>query len=156
VLRTCAYAWQQDALAENAREVFDLGRELYSRIGKLGARVDTLGKRLGSAVGAYNETVASLESRVLPQARKLKDLKVVDIDLAAPTPIEEAVRPVAAAELVASVEQARAVVPLPAVAVAEAAADAMTETVTDAIERAEDYGLLLDTSCADKPDRATG
>jgi hypothetical protein len=91
---------------------------------------------------------------VLPQARKLKDLKVVDIDLAAPTPIEEAVRPVAAAELVASVEQARAVVPLPAVA--EAAADAMTETVTDAIERAEDYGLLLDTSCADKPDRATG
>jgi DNA recombination protein RmuC len=162
VLRTCAYAWQQDALAENAREVFDLGRELYSRIGKLGARVDTLGKRLGSAVGAYNETVASLESRVLPQARKLKDLKVVDIDLAAPTPIEEAVRPVAAAELVASVEQARAVVPLPAVAVAEAvadaaaAADAMTETVTDAIERAEDYGLLLDTSAADKPGRATG
>jgi DNA recombination protein RmuC len=162
VLRTCAYAWQQEALAENAREVFDLGRELYSRIGKLGARVDTLGKRLGSAVGAYNETVASLESRVLPQARKLKDLKVVDIDLAAPTPIEEAVRPVAAAELVASVEQARAVVPLPAVAVAEAvadaaaAADAMTETVTDAIERAEDYGLLLDTSAADKPGRATG
>jgi DNA recombination protein RmuC len=62
-LRTCAYAWQQEALAENAREVFELGRELYSRISKLGAKVDTLGKRLGSAVGAYNDTVASLESR---------------------------------------------------------------------------------------------
>ena len=74
----------------NAREVFELGRELYSRISKLGAKVETLGKRLGSTVGAYNETVASLESRVLPQARKLRDLKVVDDDIADPRPVEEA------------------------------------------------------------------
>jgi DNA recombination protein RmuC len=114
VLRTCAYAWQQDALAANAREVFDLGRELYSRISKLGAKVETLGKRLGSTVGAYNETVASLESRVLPQARKLRDLKVVEDDIADPHPVEEAVRPVAAAELVADAESSRAVVALPA------------------------------------------
>src|SRR3954451_17387329 len=126
VLRTCAYAWQQDALAANAREVFDLGRELYSRISKLGAKVDTLGKRLGSAVGAYNDTVASLESRVLPQARKLKELKVVDDDLADPKPVEDAVRPVAAAELVAAVEDQRAIVPLPAAG----------------LDRPEDYGLL--------------
>src|SRR3954470_7209352 len=114
VLRTCAYAWQQEALAENAREVFELGRELYSRISKLGAKVETLGKRLGSTVGAYNETVASLESRVLPQARKLRDLKVVDDDIADPRPVEEAVRPVAAAELVADAESSRAIVALPA------------------------------------------
>jgi len=130
VLRTCAYAWQQDALAANAREVFDLGRELYSRISKLGAKVDTLGKRLGSAVGAYNDTVASLESRVLPQARKLKELKVVDDDLADPKPVEDAVRPVAAAELVAAVEDQRAIVPLPG-----AGSD---------LDRPEDYGLLAD------------
>src|SRR5438270_4090467 len=129
VLRTCAYAWQQDALAANAREVFELGRELYSRISKLGAKVETLGKRLGSTVGAYNETVASLESRVLPQARKLRDLKVVDDDIADPRPVEEAVRPVAAAELVAAAESSRVIVALPA---AE-------------LDRPEDYGLLAET-----------
>src|SRR4051794_276878 len=142
VLRTCAYAWQQDALAANAREVFDLGRELYQRISKLGVKVETLGKRLGSAVGAYNETVASLESRVLPQARKLKELKVVDDDLTAPRPIEEAVRPIAAAELVASAEEDRPVVVLP-VEVADA------EVV---IDRPQDYGLL--TEADPRPGRA--
>ncbi|HET7312327.1 MAG TPA: DNA recombination protein RmuC [Mycobacteriales bacterium] len=142
VLRTCAYAWQQEALAANAREVFELGRELYSRISKLGAKVDTLGKRLGSAVGAYNDTVASLESRVLPQARKLKDLKVVDEDLSDPKPVEDAVRPVAAAELVAAVEDQRAIVPLPA------AADAL-------LDRPEDYGLVTDESQSGNG-RATG
>ncbi|MDQ1745955.1 MAG: recombination protein RmuC [Frankiaceae bacterium] len=130
VLRTCAYAWQQDALAANAREVFDLGRELYLRIGKLGAKVETLGKRLGSTVGAYNEAVASLESRVLPQARKLRDLKVVDDDLVEPQPVEEAVRPIAAAELVAAAEESRAVVALPAAAL-----------LGDELDRPEDYGL---------------
>ncbi|MDQ1685811.1 MAG: recombination protein RmuC [Frankiaceae bacterium] len=130
VLRTCAYAWQQDALAANAREVFDLGRELYLRISKLGAKVETLGKRLGSTVGAYNETVASLESRVLPQARKLRDLKVVDDELTEPRPVEEAVRPVSAAELVASAEESRAVVALPAAAEGEE------------LDRPEDYGLI--------------
>ena len=130
VLRTCAYAWQQDALAANAREVFDLGRELYLRISKLGAKVETLGKRLGSTVGAYNETVASLESRVLPQARKLRDLKVVEDELAEPHPVEEAVRPVAAAELVASAEESRSVVALPA-----------ATHGGEELDRPEDYGL---------------
>ena len=142
VLRTCAYAWQQDALAQNAREVFDLGRELYQRISKLGVKVETLGKRLGSAVGAYNETVASLESRVLPQARKLKDLKVVDDDLTAPRPIEEAVRPIAAAELVAAADEDRPVVALPA-----------SEVPTE-LDRLEDYGLITDQP--DESGRATG
>ena len=139
VLRTCAYAWQQDALAANAREVFDLGRELYLRIGKLGAKVETLGKRLGSTVGAYNEAVASLESRVLPQARKLRDLKVVDDDLAEPRPVEEAVRPVAAAELVAAAEESRAVVALPP-----------ATPSGDELDRPEDYGLLAPPADAER------
>jgi DNA recombination protein RmuC len=137
VMRTCAYAWQQDALAANAREVFDLGRELYSRISKLGGKVETLGRRLGSTVGAYNETVASLESRVLPQARKLRDLKVVDDDLVEPRPVEEAVRPVAAAELVAAAEESRAVVALPATWTGEE------------LDRPEDYGLAADSAAHD-------
>jgi DNA recombination protein RmuC len=131
VLRAVAYAWQQEALAENAKAVFELGRELYARIGRLGAKVDTLGKRLGSAVGAYNETVASLESRVLPQARKLKDLKVVDDELTDPRPVEEAVRTVAAAELVAAAEEAR-VVALPAAGAVPRGSE---------LDKPEDYGI---------------
>jgi DNA recombination protein RmuC len=130
VLRAVAYAWQQDALAENARDVFEIGRELYQRLSKLGAKVETLGKRLGSTVGAYNETVASLESRVLPQARRFRDLKMVDAELDDPKPVDEAVRPIAAAELVEAAEQARAVVALP--------------VSGDEIDRPADYGLSLD------------
>jgi DNA recombination protein RmuC len=50
MLRTAQYAWQQDALAENARAVFDLGRELYQRIASLGGHVDRLGRALTTAV----------------------------------------------------------------------------------------------------------
>jgi len=147
VLRTVAYAWQQQALADNAREVFEIGRELYSRLSKLGGKVETLGKRLGSAVGAYNETVASLESRVLPQARRFRDLKMVETDLVEPTPVDEAVRPVAAAELVASAEQARAVVPLPA-----PSADAPSAE----LDRLSDYGLEGDAGNARGDESAIG
>src|SRR5215469_6001211 len=61
MLRTAHYAWQQAALSENARAVFDLGRELYDRIASLGKHVDGLGKALTNAVSTYNRTVGSLE-----------------------------------------------------------------------------------------------
>jgi DNA recombination protein RmuC len=77
LLRTIAYTWRQDALAANAAEVHQLGRDLYQRLGTLGAHVDRLGRALDTAVGSYNQTVASLESRVLVTARKLNDLQVV-------------------------------------------------------------------------------
>ena len=57
MLRTAQYAWQQDALAENARAAFDLGRELYERISGLGRHVDRLGRALTSAVTTYNQAV---------------------------------------------------------------------------------------------------
>jgi DNA recombination protein RmuC len=77
LLRTVAYTWRQDALAENAAEVHQLGRELYQRLSTMGGHIDKLGSALGSAVGSYNRTVASLESRVLVTARKMTELKVV-------------------------------------------------------------------------------
>jgi DNA recombination protein RmuC len=101
MLRTAQYAWQQDALAENARTAFDLGRELYERISGLGRHVDRLGRALTSAVTTYNQTVGSLESRVLVSARKLNQLGVVDGDLETPALIEEATRTLAAPELAA-------------------------------------------------------
>src|SRR6202041_1417889 len=70
MLRTVQYAWQQDALSHNARAVFELGRELHSRIAGLGRNVDQLGRSLTRTVQAYNQTVGSLESRVLVSARR--------------------------------------------------------------------------------------
>jgi DNA recombination protein RmuC len=143
VLRSCAYAWQQEALADNAREVFDLGRELYKRLGTLGDHVDKLGRSLTSTVKAYNGTVGSLERQVLVTARKLNDLEVVDTRLDAPKPVEESIRPLGAAELVTAAEDARAVVVLPG-------ADPVLE-----LDRAADYGLVSDEPVK-RPGSATG
>ena len=102
MLRTAQYAWQQAALADNARAVFDLGRELYERIAGLGKHVDRLGRALTTAVSTYNQAVGSLESRVLVSARRLNDLGVVDGDIAPLVPVEETARALSAPELVAS------------------------------------------------------
>ena len=78
LLRTVAYTWRQDALAANAAEVHQLGRELYQRLSTMGGHIDKLGRSLSTAVGSYNQTVSSLESRVLVTARRMVDLKVID------------------------------------------------------------------------------
>jgi DNA recombination protein RmuC len=74
LLKAIAYGWQQERVAESAREVSLLGRELYGRLAVLGEHFVTLGKRLDGAVTAYNQTVGSLERRVLPTARRFSDL----------------------------------------------------------------------------------
>jgi DNA recombination protein RmuC len=100
MLRTAQYAWQQEALSENARAVFDLGRELYDRLTGLGKHVDGLGKALGNAVASYNKTIGSLEGRVLVTARKLSQLGVVDAELKPPAAVEDAVRALSAPDLI--------------------------------------------------------
>jgi DNA recombination protein RmuC len=101
MLRTVAYSWQQEALTEHARQVFEVGRELYRRLGSLGGHVDKLGKTLGRAVDDYNRTVGSLERNVLVQARRMAELRVTDAELVGPTAVEAALRPLGAAELLA-------------------------------------------------------
>jgi DNA recombination protein RmuC len=102
MLRTAQYAWQQEALADNARAVFDLGRELYDRLGGLGRHVDKLGRDLTKAVSSYNQAVGSLESRVLVTARRLNELGVVDSELDPLLPVEETTRALSAPELTSS------------------------------------------------------
>src|SRR5690606_2514119 len=99
MLRTASYAWQQAALSRNARAVFELGKELYERLGTMGQHVDELGRALTGAVKSYNRTVGSLETRVLVSARKLNELGVVDEELDGPGPVEESPRSLSAAEL---------------------------------------------------------
>jgi DNA recombination protein RmuC len=101
LLRTIAYTWRQDALAANAAEVHQLGRELYQRLSTMGGHIDKLGRSLTSAVGDYNKTVSSLESRVLVTARRMIDLKVVEPAdrVEAPRQITETARSTQAPEL---------------------------------------------------------
>jgi DNA recombination protein RmuC len=101
LLRTIAYTWRQEALAANAAEVHRLGRELYQRLATMGGHIDKLGRQLNSAVGSYNQTVSSLESRVLVTARKMIDLKVVDPAEAveAPQQVTETARSTQAPEI---------------------------------------------------------
>ena len=73
-LRTIALSWRQDTLAENAREVKELGAELYERLRTWTGHMQSLQKSLASSVDAYNRAVGSLESRVLVTARKLPGL----------------------------------------------------------------------------------
>ena len=101
MLRTAQYAWQQAALSDNARAVFDLGRELYDRISGMGKHVDRLGRALTNAVSTYNQAVGSLESRVLVSARRLNQLGVVDGELDTPGLVEETTRALSAPELAA-------------------------------------------------------
>jgi DNA recombination protein RmuC len=74
LLRAVAYGWQQQAVEENARQISELGRNLYESVGKLAERFATLGGKLKGSLDAYNDAVGTLEGNLLIKARKFKDL----------------------------------------------------------------------------------
>jgi DNA recombination protein RmuC len=76
IARTVAAVWRQEKLAGQAREIAELGKELYARLAVMGSHVGRLGKNLDTAVGAYNAFVGSLESNVLTQARRFESLNI--------------------------------------------------------------------------------
>ena len=98
VLKAVAIGWTEESLAENAREIAELGKELHKRVGRFIDHFANVGTRLGSAVRAFNEATGSLERGLLPQARRFTDLKVgSDKDLSI-TNIEQAPRELQAPE----------------------------------------------------------
>ncbi|HEX6460838.1 MAG TPA: DNA recombination protein RmuC [Thermoleophilaceae bacterium] len=100
VLRAVHYGWRQEKVAESARAVSELGRELHGRLGTLVGHFMKLGRSLETSVKAYNETVGSLESRVLVTARKLSEHGAASggPELPEPQQVESAPRTVQAVE----------------------------------------------------------
>jgi len=123
LLRTVAYAWTQQTLADKAREIHELGRDLHDRLGTMGSHLDRLGRSLTGAVSAYNRAIGSLETRVLVSARRFSELGVAAGALDSPEPVVDAPRPMSAAELMEHVAEPRPELP-ELDAEAEAAGDA--------------------------------
>jgi DNA recombination protein RmuC len=72
LLRAVHYGWRQELIAESAREIADIGRELHRRLAIFAEPLAKVGRQLGSAVVAYNEAVGSFDRRVVPQLRRIE------------------------------------------------------------------------------------
>ncbi len=106
LLRTVAHGWSQEKLAENARVISDLGKELYERLASMTEHFADMRSRLQGAVDAYNRTVGSLESRVLPSARRFRDLGVAASKEVVPlVPVDQTPRRLQAPDMVPPPEQ---------------------------------------------------
>lgn len=99
LLRAVAYGWRQEQIAKNAQEISELGRQLYERMRILIDNISKIGEGLEKATQAYNKSVRSLEARVLPAARRFKDLgAAVGNDIQLLAPVESAPRAITAPE----------------------------------------------------------
>jgi DNA recombination protein RmuC len=99
LLKVFAYAWQQETIAEDARDIAALGRELYERLGVFASHFSKVGRALGTAVGAYNDATGSLERRLLVTARKFEEHGAASGELGDVEPLEKTPVPLTATEL---------------------------------------------------------
>lgn len=76
LLKTVAYGWRQEEIAENALKIRDVGSKLYKRLGTFIGHFEGIKRGLDSATEAFNRAVGSMESRVLPAAREMTTLGV--------------------------------------------------------------------------------
>ncbi len=76
LLRAVAYGWQQEQVAKGAQEINRLGKELYDRFAVVFEHVSKIGGGLNKSVEAYNESIRSIESRLMPSLRRFKELGV--------------------------------------------------------------------------------
>jgi DNA recombination protein RmuC len=74
LLRAVAYGWRQEQIAASAQQISELGRQLYERLRLVTGHFEDLGDKIGKATDAYNKVIGSMESRILPAARRFRDL----------------------------------------------------------------------------------
>lgn len=101
LLRTVAYSWYQEKVTENSKKIWETGVELFNRITILIEYLTNVGEGLKSAVDSYNKAISSLETRFIPQVKKLKELgaansskelpeiQAIDIPIKSPPEINE-------------------------------------------------------------------
>jgi DNA recombination protein RmuC len=93
LLSAVRYGWQEQRLTENARHISVLGREMHDRIADWSSHLFEVGDALKKAVGAYNDSIGSLESRVMVSARRLKEMGISsEKDLPEFSPMDLSVR----------------------------------------------------------------
>ena len=100
LLKAVAYGWQQQRLATNAEEIQLLGRDLYERLATMVEHLEGVGRSIKLAADSYDRFIGSLESKVLPGARRFKELGVSSSkELEVPEPLRLSVRQVKREEL---------------------------------------------------------
>jgi len=92
LLKTVATGWQQHHMADNAKKIFDLGRDLHHRLSTFACHLAAVGKGLETAMARYNEAVGSFDNRLLPAARRFQELEVTTEALPEPKEVETSPR----------------------------------------------------------------
>jgi len=78
LLRTVSLYWQQQSMADNAKEIHTQAREFYDRVAKFSSDLAKMGRGINTVVGAYNDAVSSYDARIIPSGKKLESLKVTE------------------------------------------------------------------------------
>lgn len=100
LLKAVAYGWQQEQLARNAEEIRLIGRELYERLATMVGHLEGVGNNLKQAADSYDRFVGSLEQKVVPGARRFKELGVSSVkEVELPEPLNLSMRRVRKPEL---------------------------------------------------------
>jgi DNA recombination protein RmuC len=88
LLKAVAFGWQQQQVAQNAEQIAAQGKTFYERAMVFVNHLAGVGKSLEGSVRKFNEAVASLDGRVLPAARRLKEMGIANAEIESPEPIE--------------------------------------------------------------------
>jgi DNA recombination protein RmuC len=103
LLRAVSYGWSQQQIAKNAEEIQALGRELYDRLATMTEHLESVGRSIKQAADGYDRFIGSLETKVLPGARRFKELGVTSTkEVGDPEPLNLSVRRVRKDELTGS------------------------------------------------------
>jgi DNA recombination protein RmuC len=93
LLKTVAYGWKQEQLTREARLVYTLGNSLHERLVLFYGYFGELRNQLSKSVDAYNKITSSLETRLLPVARKFHALyETEESAMNYPEPIEKSLK----------------------------------------------------------------